>query len=292
MDFLLSDDVAITVITCDRGRTHLVRVAGSRQLPHLEFLLTEASLRLVASDHIHKPVSLTLFSDIERAFTQDDAHHVLVEFLRASEARQINVHNLPLVICIGNSYKDKAPDAVQATRASNHTEVSGMAKPDISQEYLHSILHYDPDTGVFTNKVHRSANSRAGDVAGSMAGEGYLLIGINKRRYLAHRLAWFYIHGVWPDNMIDHIDGVRHNNALNNLRQATNAENLRNQPKQAHNTSGYKGVTWKADRQKYRAYTKSATKQVHLGYFDTAEEAHAAYCKAIRKYHGEFSYTK
>src|SRR5260370_40019772 len=100
-----------------------------------------------------------------------------------------------------------------------------MLKTELTQERLHSLLDYDPDSGVFRWKCScdhgRRGRRSAGDVAGGWAGgrnSAYWMIGIDYRRYLAHRLAWFYVHGEWPPHQIDHIDLDKTNNTLVNLR--------------------------------------------------------------------------
>lgn len=161
-----------------------------------------------------------------------------------------------------------------------------MAKPDISQDYLHSILHYDPMTGEFVWRANRGGKACAGSIAGTIKDNGYVTISVNSRRYYAHRLAWLYIHGVWPCHQLDHIDGDKTNNTIMNLREATHSQNNACRP---HNVgvTGLRGVT--PLRNRYIAQIKFSRKRIHLGVFDTPEEAHAAYCKAAQELHGEFA---
>lgn len=91
---------------------------------------------------------------------------------------------------------------------------------------------------------------------------------------------------------IDHIDGNTANNAIANLREASNAQNCMNKPKPKSNTSGFKGVRYHSRDRRWYAHIRLSGKQVHLGLFDTAEEAHAAYCEAAHRLHGEFARTK
>lgn len=106
-----------------------------------------------------------------------------------------------------------------------------------------------------------------------------------KRMLLMHR---FILNA--PSNMqVDHIDGDRLNNRRANLRLATKSENMRNRGPQADNKSGFKGVCWIVRDQRWMAQIKHNRKQIYLGYFETAEEAHAAYAAACIKYHGDFA---
>ena len=163
---------------------------------------------------------------------------------------------------------------------------------DLTAEYVRSILDYNPETGVFKWKwrddVRRCDNARfAGKVAGVVQLDGYISIRINKRRYLAHRLAWLYVHGEWPAEQIDHIDGVPANNRIANLRLATNQENQRNVGLQKNNSTGIKGVHWHKRRGKFMAEIRSG-KRLYLGYFDTLAEAAAARTAAEIEYFGPF----
>jgi len=153
----------------------------------------------------------------------------------------------------------------------------------ITQARLKSLLHYDPETGVFTN-IARRIGIVVGSVAGYLNCGGYRYIGVDRSYYAAHRLAWLYVHGAWPTNQIDHIDGNRSNNVLTNLREATHAENSQNQRKaRADSSSGFLGVS--QVRKRWYARIVVHRKLRHLGAFDTPEEAHLAYLKAKRELH-------
>ena len=112
----------------------------------------------------------------------------------------------------------------------------------ITQEELKQKLHYNPETGVFT-WLKSVGTVKSGTKAGGLTKIGYVRIYINKKAYLAHRLAFFYMEGYWPIE-IDHKDLIKHNNAWDNLRQATRLDNVRNVGLRKDNTSGHKGVTW------------------------------------------------
>lgn len=157
----------------------------------------------------------------------------------------------------------------------------------ISVDRLRELLSYDHNTGVMTWKVDRS-NFRAGAVAGTPDRKGYLRFQLDKKRYSVHRVAYAIYTGEWPSGQIDHIDGDPANNRIANLRVATGNQNMWNRRKPAANTSGYKGVSFRKDLRRYQAYVAAHGKMRHIGYFDTAEEASAAYRAAAQRLHGEF----
>ena len=151
---------------------------------------------------------------------------------------------------------------------------------------LKENLFYDPFTGIFTRRISNCNKVKIGDTAGSMDGNGYILININGKSYRAHRLAWLYMTEKMPEELIDHKNGVRHDNRFCNLREATHNQNLQNQTKlPKHNTTGFLGVSFKKRDKKYKAQIKTNGKVKSLGVFLTAEEAHEAYLKAKREKH-------
>lgn len=155
--------------------------------------------------------------------------------------------------------------------------------------HLHTVLSYDPETGVFT-WVYTTCNRRQpGDEAGTIDALGYRTIGIGHERFLAHRLAWLYMTGEWPENQIDHINLDKGDNRWCNLRMATYADNNRNVRKRSDNTSGVKGVTWNRLNKNWRVVIHKDGRQFNVGSFKTIEEAEAAYEKASRELHGAFA---
>lgn len=161
---------------------------------------------------------------------------------------------------------------------------------DITHTDLLHQLDYDPETGVFTRRT-KVSNVTAGSVAGGLNGDGYVHIRIGSKKYKAHRLAWFYIYRNWPLTFVDHVNGVKSDNRIANLREATRAENQRNRKTNYNSASGRKGVCFDERTAKWKAAIRVNRKPIHLGYFKTAEEAHAAYCKAAHRLHGEFART-
>jgi hypothetical protein len=118
-------------------------------------------------------------------------------------------------------------------------------RPELTQARLKELLHYDPETGVFTRKFRWGESRDIGSVIGYKTDRGYVEIVLDSTKYRAHRLAWFYVHGVWPSAEIDHRDTDRANNRLTNLREATGFENHQNERRaRKNNKSGYLGVCW------------------------------------------------
>ena len=164
----------------------------------------------------------------------------------------------------------------------------------IDAALVRSILDYDPETGVLTWRARTDMRSQwnarfAGKVAGYRNSNGYLRIWINGRQINAHRIAWLWMTGEWPKKQIDHKDGNRANNRFDNLREATNAQNMANRPVQKNNACGVKGVCWANRRNKWRAQIHVKSKNIFLGHFDSIEDAASAYAMASEKLHGEFS---
>jgi len=159
----------------------------------------------------------------------------------------------------------------------------------LTQARLKELLTYDPESGVLHWRVFRNCNARAGQIAGYVNPDGYRRVNIDRHLYVAHRLAWLYVHGTFPPEDTDHVNRDRGDNRIVNLRLASRSQNLFNRTKQRDNTSGFKGVTWAADRGRWQAQCKRGGKNHFLGYFDDAAVAHAAYVAAAARLHGEFA---
>lgn len=165
-----------------------------------------------------------------------------------------------------------------------------MTKPSMSKEdrltaeRVRELFHYDPETGLFTRRVSRRAGTKAGDIAGGIKPSGYRVIWIGAN-HMAHRLAWLYVHGVWPDGHIDHINQVKDDNRIANLRIATRSENMQNRRMYKNNASGFRGVYWLKKHKRWTAKIVANGKKSYLGFYLTPEEAYAAYCKAAAELH-------
>lgn len=159
-------------------------------------------------------------------------------------------------------------------------------KTILTQERLRDLLHYAPDTGAFTWRVDRSPRVKAGDMPRSPTKSGYLRAGIDGQLHYLHRLAWLYVHGVWPAGVIDHINGNRADNRLENLRDVVHATNMQNLKRaRSDNQTGLLGVYRRKDTGRYSANIKTPQGKRSLGCFDTPQEAHAAYINTKRNLH-------
>lgn len=150
----------------------------------------------------------------------------------------------------------------------------------IGWQALRATMRYDQYTGEF-HRLKPPKKGRTYKRVGSLNNCGYLEIGLEGQRYLAHRLAWFYIHGEWPKDQIDHVNRVRHDNRIKNLREATPGENQQNLIRHRK----YPGTTLVARTGKYKARISVGGRVLELGSFDTQEEAAAAYLSAKVKHH-------
>lgn len=163
-----------------------------------------------------------------------------------------------------------------------------MANKDyITHEELLERVNYNPDTGIFTWKTCYTKTNKPGNQLGSYDKHGYLTVRFYKKSYKLHRLAWLYVYGKFPDNDIDHINGIRDDNRICNLRDIPRKINLQNQKKAAtHNKStGLIGAYFCKRRNKYYAKIQLNGKGIHLGMYKTAIDAHLAYVKAKRELH-------
>lgn len=162
-----------------------------------------------------------------------------------------------------------------------------MAKADLTAQRLRELLHYDPETGVFTWRVANGNRAPAGGAAGGRRSDGYVHVGVGGggSRYLAHRLVWLHVHGRWPVGQIDHINGNRSDNRLANLREATQAINSQNIRAAFRNNAASKmlGVYRNGKRWMARIWVNGRPR--YIGTYDTPQEAGDAYIAAKRQLH-------
>lgn len=154
------------------------------------------------------------------------------------------------------------------------------------RQRLTADLRYNAETGHFTRLVSNQG-ARAGSIAGAVGERGYIRIRVDGRLYYAHRLAWLYVHGEWPNEDIDHINCNPTDNRISNLRLCTRPQNGANRTANKNNALGIKGV--KVVGKKFRAEISYGSKTTHLGYFSDAETAREAYRKAATELFGQFA---
>jgi hypothetical protein len=168
------------------------------------------------------------------------------------------------------------------------TNTSKRALNHLTKDQVRQMFDYCVETGALIRLTSAGPIGKTGDRAGSLRGSGYRSIKISGRIYIEHRVIWLWWYGEWPDRQIDHMNNVRDDNRIENLRLASNQENQRNCGLRKDNKVGVKGVIKVGNR--YRALIKAGGAQKHLGYFSTPLEAGLAYQAACRTLHGDFAH--
>lgn len=164
------------------------------------------------------------------------------------------------------------------------------SKPIPSNELLHELFVYDQANGVLRyRKAVNGSGKSAGDEAGYICPTGYLMVGISYKRYLTHRLIWKMEYGTDAVDGIDHIDGCKLNNRIENLRDANQSQNGANAKLGKGNKSGVKGVFWWSQASKWQAKIMLRRETYDLGRYDTIEEAAEAVKAGRERLHGEFA---
>lgn len=159
-----------------------------------------------------------------------------------------------------------------------------MSTDNVTSERLRELFKYDEESGLFT-RIKQSGSAKQGCVATCENSNGYIVIRIDGKLYGAHRLAWLYVHGKFPIDQIDHIDGIRTNNAIKNLRASSQYENMQNVKIKSSNKSGHTGVSWDSQTGSWAAQIMHKRKTIRLGRFDRLEDAAEAYKNAKKLIH-------
>lgn len=172
-------------------------------------------------------------------------------------------------------------------RPENLVDVS--RRTELTADLLRMLLGYNRDTGEFRWKATFGSRAKVGSAAGAVGPNGYLVISVLGKLHYAHRLAWLHANGEMPPAgmVIDHVNCIRDDNRLENLRLVSltgNAENKR-QAMSHNKSSGLLGVAWSEPMNKFEALIVSAGKRTRLGYFENKHDAHAAYVRAKRGLH-------
>lgn len=150
------------------------------------------------------------------------------------------------------------------------------------QKALH-IFNYSPHTGAITNKITRGI-AKVGREPGGIDDKGYRVFGYKNRIYKAHRVAWLLHTGAWPSNQIDHINGIKSDNRIDNLRDISNKENGKNSKRRSDNTSGVTGVRFSVKKNRWIAQIKVSGQYKHIGYYNDFNLAVLARKMAEQKY--------
>jgi hypothetical protein len=153
--------------------------------------------------------------------------------------------------------------------------------PQPSVDRLRQLLTYDEETGALHWRIARPPMP-AGAPAGTRDSKGYLMVGIDRTLQRSHRVAWAMVHGRWPTHEIDHRNGIKDDNRIANLREATHKQNHENRRADARSASGFRGVCWDKSRRRWQARIEHHGAVVRLGRHDTLLDAVAARVRAER----------
>lgn len=170
-------------------------------------------------------------------------------------------------------------EAAIAAKAKAKIEEEQRAEGILTHARLKELVAYDSDTGDFT----RISGKNRGERAGYQNANGYVYVYVDGREYAAHRLAWFYTYGKWPDQDIDHKDRVKNNNRIGNLRDVSKSENLLNIGLNPNNTSGVRGVSYSKSRKKWCVYRNEGDKRIYVAAYDNLSDA----ADEAKKYYGK-----
>ena len=160
--------------------------------------------------------------------------------------------------------------------AIDNSLIGDVTMKNLTQKKLKELLHYNQENGVFTWRKTRGGafkNQLKGAVAGSLTPRGYVNIVVCGKQYKAHRLAWLYVHGYFSEHSMDHMNRIRNDNRIENLREASRMCNSQNCKLSRNNTSGFNGVSYRREEEKWMAYIKLKGKHHYLGLYQSPLEA-------------------
>jgi hypothetical protein len=158
----------------------------------------------------------------------------------------------------------------------------------MNKELTQKLFSYENGKLFWKSKSSVYSSIKIGDEAGTITSEGYINIKIGKKTYPIHRLIFIYHYGYCP-KFIDHINGIKSDNRIENLRPATASENQHNKKTQVNNTSGVKGVCWSKSNKKWQVQLMVNKKAMHFGYYFDLKVAEFIAQVMRNKYHKSFS---
>lgn len=159
----------------------------------------------------------------------------------------------------------------------------------LTQSKLKDELSYDKDTGKFTRLKDKGRLSKNGDIAGTLGSLGYTIIKIQGKAHKAHRLAWLYMYGTFPSKNLDHINGIKDDNRIENLRECTQQENCYNRQARKGSKSGIKNVCWHKRTKTWHVVLSFGGVCKFIGQFKDLELAELVAIEARIKYHKEYA---
>lgn len=194
----------------------------------------------------------------------------------------LNLDKIKMWLPLAGEKRIESPSATTFQHDSRHERFIML-----TYEKAHKLLEYLPN-GELKRKITTSPRAKVGDIVGNIGKRGYKYFSIDGKKYYNHRIIWFLHYGFIP-NYIDHIDGNKVNNKIENLRSCNLTQNICNAKTRKDNTSGYKGVSWFKPYKKWKARVHIYGKEYHLGYFSEKQDAIEVVKKARNKIHKEFA---
>ena len=166
----------------------------------------------------------------------------------------------------------------ELNRDNERRRIERTIPGSLTAERLRALIDYNPSTGEMTWRVSRGNVAAGAPVAVSLS-RGYRIMGVDYIKYPAHRLAWLYVHGEWPNQHLDHINGIRADNRMCNLREATGTQNNMNSDRRCDSSNLFRGVTFNKQKRRWQAKYSNE----HVGFFRTPEEANIAYLAEVNR---------